>query len=66
MDIFSQISVERNYLKFIGMLGKTPKNDKISKNSYFLSYFVNIIDINMIKKKTLIDKDISIDLIFEF
>ena len=35
MDIFSQISVERNYLKFIGMLGKTPKNDKISKNSYF-------------------------------
>ena len=53
VDIFSQISVERKWFKIYRNAWKTPKNDKISKNSYFLSYFVNIIDINMIKNKNI-------------
>ena len=35
VDIFSQISMSENYLKLIGMLEKTSKNDKISKNTHF-------------------------------
>ena len=36
------------------MLGKTPKNDKINKQEYtFYSYFVSVIDIDMIKKKNI-------------
>ena len=35
VDIFSQILMSENYLKLIGMLEKTSKNDKISKNAHF-------------------------------
>ena len=35
VDIFSQILMSENYLKLIGMLEKTSKNDKISKNTHF-------------------------------
>ena len=33
--IFSQILMSENYLKLIGMLEKTSKNDNISKNTHF-------------------------------
>ena len=32
---FTNIDGSENYLKFIGMLEKTKKNDKISKNTHF-------------------------------
>ena len=35
IDIFTQISVRRKLFKIDGNAWKTPKNDKISKNTHF-------------------------------
>ena len=32
---------------------ETPKNDKINKNIYVKSYFLSVIDISMVKEKTI-------------
>ena len=36
---FHKYRWSENYSKFIGMFGKNPKNDKISKNTYFKVIF---------------------------
>ena len=53
VDIFSQISIERKLFKIHRNAWKNSKKWSNKQEYIFLSYFVSVIDIQMIKKKNI-------------